>query len=223
MRGEPQLAELIRLSLRLMAMSLSVTSLVSSAATAASASTAPITLSGRVSCASSNVEGVWLEVGTGNSNWANMGNAANTVRSTTWSRTFTPASLPANIRLHVGCGGSPSSWWSDNRTPSSYRTIGSITGSAAGLNAKCNEGWSLCGANNAKPPATCTKPLVNGLCQNYDWVINGSDKDCTFSPHWWFVYRNCTDYAAPGDIAWWGGGQGHVAVVTTVSQMEWSP
>jgi hypothetical protein len=80
-----------------------------------------------------------------------MGNAANTVRSTTWSRTFTPASLPTNIRLHVGCGGSPSSWWSDNRTPSSDRTIGSIT---------------------------------------------GSDKDYTFSPHWWFVYRNCTDYVA---------------------------
>jgi surface antigen len=262
--------------MRLMAMSLSVTSLVPLAVRAASASTAPITLSGRVSCTSSNVEGVWLEVGTGNSNWANMGNVANTVRSTTWSRTFTPISLPTNIRLHVGCGGSPSSWWSDNRTPSSYRTIGSITGSAAGLNAKCDEGWSLWGANNAKPPAgenvrcswgrrgldangypytnaTCARPLVNGLCQNYDWVINGSDKDYTLSPHWWFVYRNCTDYVAyreffrnlskavftgnaaqwaseadgtngwvkaktptPGDIAWWGGGQGHVAVVTTV-------
>jgi len=115
-------------------------------------STATITLNGSVHCTRGYVEGVWLEVGTGNSNWTTMGNEANTVKTTTWRRTFT-ASLPTNIRLHVGCDGSRTSWWSDNRTPSSSRTIGSISGSRSGLDAYCNDGsptlWP-----DGKPPST---------------------------------------------------------------------
>jgi len=62
-------------------------------------------------------------------------------------------------------------------------------------NVRCSWGRRGLGANGYPyMNATCAKPLVNGLCRNYDWVINGSDKDHTFSPHWWFVNRNCTDY-----------------------------
>lgn len=217
---------------------------VSAVVAPASAGTATITLSGRVSCTSSNVEGVWLEVGSGTpgaSGWAHMGNTGGTVRSTTWSRTFTTA-LATNIRLHVGCGGSPSSWWSDNRTPSSSRTIGAIIGSTTGINARCNEGWGKWGANNAKPPASdnercswgrrgkdasgypftnavCTSTgVVGGYCGSGVWTISGSYKDYTFSPTWFYYYRNCTDYVAyweffqnlgtnvfHGDASQWGG------------------
>src|SRR5438128_1471989 len=93
--------------------------LVSAAAVSAKSDhvASSITLSGRVVCAVHYIEGVWVEVGTGHSGFATMGNAGNTVTSTTWSYTFTPVSTPTNIRLHVGCGGSTSAWWSDNWTP----------------------------------------------------------------------------------------------------------
>src|SRR5579864_8120536 len=106
-----------RRPVRLMAISLFAATLVPLTVTAASASTATITLSGTVSCVPNNttnhVEGVWIEVGTGNSGWATMAATANSSATVGYTRTFT-ATLPTNIRLHVGCGGTPQSWWSDN-------------------------------------------------------------------------------------------------------------
>jgi len=97
-------------------------------------------LVGTVSCTSHMVEGVWVEVGSssGASGWATMGNTANTVRGTTYHFTVN-APLPTNIRLHVGCGGTPSNWWSDNRTPST--SPHPIYGSSS-LSTACKEGSS---------------------------------------------------------------------------------
>jgi surface antigen len=194
------------------------------ATTVATASTATITLSGTVTCVPHNVEGVWIEVGAGNSGWAQLNVAANTSAIVNYSRTFT-ATLPTNIRLHVGCGGTPQTWWSDNRTPSSSRTIGAITGSRSGVDARCDDGpvafWP-----GGKPPASDSErcswgsyPAANAICiptnsasggcPNYDWGYRRS-------PSWIdygyghtlnardFAYRNCTDYAAwrVGSLSW---------------------
>jgi surface antigen len=193
-------------------------------ATAANASTATITLSGTVTCVPHYVEGVWIEVGTGNSGWAKMSVAANTSATAAYTRTFT-ATLPTNIRLHVGCGGTPQSWWSDNRTPSSSRVFGAITGSRSHVDARCNDGpvalWP-----GGKPPSSdnvrCSwgsYPADNaicihtgsasGPCANYDW---GYWRSSTWFDYGYghtlnprdFAYRNCTDYAAwrVGSLTW---------------------
>jgi hypothetical protein len=191
---------------------------------AARASTQTITLSGTVTCVPHNVEGVWIEVGTGNSGWATITAKANTVATTSYRRTFTVA-LPTNIRLHVGCGGTPSNWWSDNRTPSSSRTIGTITGSRSGLNARCNDGavafWGAAGppaADNMRctwgtypaAGAICVHTgITTGGCAAYDWGYRRSSSwfdygyGHTQNPRD-FAYRNCTDYAAwrIGSLAW---------------------
>jgi hypothetical protein len=198
---------------------------------AASASAATITLSGTVTCVPHYVEGIWIEVGTGSSGWAKMSAGANTSATTGYTRTFT-ATLPTNIRLHVGCGGTPQKWWSDNRTPSSSRTIGTITSSRSGVNARCNDGpvafWGAAG-----PPSSdnmrCswgTYPAASAVCEFgsaggrsctnprnpgdiYDWGYQRSASWFDFGyGHTLntrdFAYRNCTDYAAwrVGSLTW---------------------
>ena len=174
--------------------------------------------------ATNHVEGVWIEVGTGNSGWATMTATANSSATVGYTRTFT-AALPTNVRLHVGCGGTAQSWWSDNRTPSSSRVFGSITGSRSGVDARCSDvpagGWP-----GGKPPASdnvrCSwgsYPAANaicvhtgsasGSCANYDW---GYRRSSTWFDYGYghtlntrdFAYRNCTDYAAwrVGSLTW---------------------
>lgn len=191
-------------------------------ASASSASTQKITLSGTVTCVPHNVEGVWIEVGNGGSGsgsgWANMAAKANTTVSTTYTRTFT-APLPANIRLHVGCGGTPQKWWSDNRTPSSSRVFGAINGSRSGVNARCNDGstafWGTAGpptSDNMRcswgtypgASAICMHTgSATGTCADYDWGYR-SGNGWNLLSSGGFGYRNCTDYAAwrVGSLTW---------------------
>jgi surface antigen len=207
-------------------MILSAALAVSVTAPAASASTAKITLSGTVTCVPHNVEGVWIEVvgSATQSGWAHMTIKANTSPTSGYTRTFT-ATLRANIRLHVGCGGTPSSWWSDNRTPSSAKTIGAITGSRSGLNARCDTALSTPWPGG-KPPASdnmrCSwgsYPAANAICRhtgsasgnciNYDWGYWRSSSWFDYGTGHTlnsrdFAYRNCTDYAAwrVGSLTW---------------------
>jgi hypothetical protein len=92
-----------------------------------------ITISGTVGCASHNVEGIWVDSSGGGYGWATWTAVPGHPNDATYSRAVT-TSLATTIRLHVGCGGSTSSWWSDNRTPGT-----SVSGSAT-LNATCSEG-----------------------------------------------------------------------------------
>lgn len=114
--------------------------LVSIAPIPASAATGTIIVSGTVSCQWHPVVGVYVESGGGGSGWADW--TAVDARHTniaTYQAKIQNTTLPTNIRLHVGCGGSPSAWWSDNRTGSTSQAGGQLIGSTV-LNAVCNEG-----------------------------------------------------------------------------------
>lgn len=191
----------------------------------AGAATANLTVSGSVTCVQNYVEGVWVEVGSSSSKsgWATLSTPANTAHSLHYSRSMTSVPVPTNIRLHVGCGGTPSSWWSDNRTPSTSRFSGPISGSAT-LNARCNEGTTRppVGVDNVRCSWGNGYPATNAKCV----YTNSTSGYCTSTsgPHDWgyynstahkwdvgwcesgflcpsanprkFAYRNCTDYAA---------------------------
>jgi len=118
----------------------SLSALVVAAPIPAEAATGTIIVSGTVSCQWNPVAGVYVESGGGGSGWAdwNVVDAGHT-NIATYQAKIHNTTLPTNIRLHVGCGGSPSAWWSDNRTGSTSRAGGPLTGSAV-LNAVCNEG-----------------------------------------------------------------------------------
>jgi hypothetical protein len=116
-------------------------------APSASAATGTIMISGTVSCQSHPVEGIWVESGGGGSGWANWQPIdSRHANIATYQAKIQNTSLPTNIRLHVGCGGSRTNWWSDNRTGSTSRAGGPLTHSTANLDAVCNEGAT-------KPPA----------------------------------------------------------------------
>jgi len=86
------------------------------------------------------VVGVWVESGGGGSGWADWWPVDAGHKNIAWYQAkIQNTGLPTNIRLHVGCGGSSADWWSDNRTGSTSRAGGALTGSAQ-LNAVCNEG-----------------------------------------------------------------------------------
>lgn len=109
--------------------------------TAASAATGTISVSGTVSCQSHPVEGVWVESGGGGSGWASWQPLdARHTNIATYAAKIQNTTLPTNIRLHVGCGGSATAWWSDNETGSTSEAGGALTGSTSSLNAVCNEG-----------------------------------------------------------------------------------
>lgn len=100
---------------------------------------ATIFVSGTVSCQWHAVEGVWVESGgggSGSADWKAV--SAQHTNIATYAAKIQHVTLPTNIRLHVGCGGTRSAWWSDNRTGSTSRAGGALTGSAT-LNAVCNE------------------------------------------------------------------------------------
>lgn len=103
------------------------------------ATTTTIYVSGTVSCQWHDVTGVWVESGGGGSGWADWKIVRGHANITTYAAKVQNTTLPTNIRLHVGCGGTPQDWWSNNRTPSTSRKGGPLAGSAK-LNAVCNEG-----------------------------------------------------------------------------------
>jgi hypothetical protein len=111
------------------------------APTPASATTGTISVSGTVSCQSHPIEGVWVESGGGGSGWASWQPLdSRHTNIATYSAKIQNTTLPTNIRLSVGCGGSAADWWSDNETGSTSEAGGALTGSTTSLNAVCNEG-----------------------------------------------------------------------------------
>lgn len=103
-----------------------------SAGSVAEASTA-ITVQGAVSCTHQQLIGVWVQSSGGGSEFASWSKGSNGGLDGVFKATIT-TSLPTTLSLHVGCGGSSSSWWSDNWTP------GKSVGGSAVLEALCNEG-----------------------------------------------------------------------------------
>ena len=126
---------------RAAALAATLLGLTLAAVTPAAAATGTITISGTVSCQSHSVVGVWVESGGGGSGWANWQIIdARHTNIATYQARIQNTSLPTNIRLHVGCGGKSSNWWSDNRTNSTSRAGGPLSKSTANLDAVCNEG-----------------------------------------------------------------------------------
>jgi hypothetical protein len=85
------------------------------------ANAATITLSGYVMCRPANgavqpVTGVWVESSAGGSKWASWGANANRRQQASYSVSLTTSTSTTSVRLHVGCGGTPSAWWSNNRS-----------------------------------------------------------------------------------------------------------
>jgi hypothetical protein len=124
---------------QLMALSGSIFALMVAVPVPAVAATGTIVVSGVVSCQWNPVVGVYVESGGGGSGWAGWKVVDGHTNIATYQAKIQNTSLPTNIRLHVGCGGTPSAWWSDNRTGSTSQAGGPLTGSAT-LNAVCNEG-----------------------------------------------------------------------------------
>jgi len=213
---------LIRLGAVCVALVVTIGTGASASSDAGVTTTAAITIGGTVRCVTYGVKGIWIEVGTGNSGWASWSAISSHVA--TYRRTFT-ATVPTNIRLHIGCGGTPSSWWSDNRTGSTSRYWGPLSASKT-LNARCNEGnikppvgvdnvrcsWGYPSGSGKYPNdgALCAHTgLRSGPCPRYDWGYRTGHTSCSSSEvkgydgYCWkvissrgFAYRNCTDYAS---------------------------
>jgi len=126
---------------------------------AAPASAATISVSGTVSCDGGNaVVGVWIQSSGGGSGFAAWTRLPNRVNVASYSKTLSTA-LPTNISLHVGCGGTSSSWWGDNWTPNK------AIGGSATLNARCSEGPGT--AVRCAWPATGASRSYNGFAGGY--------------------------------------------------------
>ncbi|MBU1228072.1 MAG: hypothetical protein KJ698_12785 [Actinobacteria bacterium] len=83
----------------------------------AGASTAR-TVSGTVACLFGKpVVAVWVESTRGDSGWASWERRTGAPWIADYSIKITTATASTRVRLHVGCGGDPEAWWSDNRTP----------------------------------------------------------------------------------------------------------
>lgn len=80
------------------------------------ATAAELKVSGSVACRGGNaIVGVWVESTRGGSRWASMKRRSNASWIADYSARVT-TSTPTSIRLHVGCGGTPSKWLSNNRS-----------------------------------------------------------------------------------------------------------
>jgi hypothetical protein len=130
----------IRSTCRVLALASPLLGLTIAAAPPASAATGTITVEGWVSCQSHAVEGVWVESGGGGSGWADWHPIDSAHGNIAWYQAkIQNTTLPTNIRLHIGCGGSTSTWLSTNETGSTSEAGGALTGSDNNLDAVCNE------------------------------------------------------------------------------------
>jgi len=120
--------------------------------------TTSLTISGSVACAGGQpVEGVWVQSSGGGSKFAGWQATSSTAAS--YSATISTA-VPTVISLHVGCGGSKSSWASDNRTPPTYGISGH---------------YQLNVASCSSPPRTCTWVTANAAAA---WAQNQYTGHC---------------------------------------------
>jgi len=129
------------------------------ASSAAMASTA-ITVQGAVSCADHALVGVWVQSSGGGSRFAGWGKSSSGGYDGVFSTTITTA-LPTTLQLHVGCGGSTATWWSDNWTP------GKSVGGSVTLEALCNEGTRQpAGGANSR----CAYTTTGGEASAISWA-----------------------------------------------------
>ena len=81
-----------------------------------------------------------------------------------YKRSVTTSASSTTVQLSVGCGGSTSSWWSDNLTPTA-----TVSGSRT-LNATCTETNSPKRAQRCVwPPKGTTTPTNLGAAGNCTW------------------------------------------------------
>lgn len=106
------------------------------------ASAAPASLTGVVACQNGKkVVGVWVQYYGGGGVRATLSRT-----SAPWLAKYTATiTVPKSIKLHIGCGGSASSWGSDNRTAftsvSAARNLSAICREAAGAPARRCRWW----------------------------------------------------------------------------------
>lgn len=92
------------------------------------------TVSGTVACEKGNkVVGIWVESTYGNSQWASWTPRSGASWIANYSAPITTTAASTGIRLHIGCGGTSSSWASNNRTLYKW-----VSGNAS-LSARCRE------------------------------------------------------------------------------------
>jgi len=137
-------------------------SLLLAMAAPAEATTGTVTVKGNVYCMiKHDVVGIWVHSSGGDSKWATWSPSPYAKYNAYYSVTIT-ASLPTSLQLHVGCGGTPQDWWSNNQTPSK-----SVSGSRV-LNARCVD--SAAGVRPGvcsfppKGTARSTNPGFKGYC-----------------------------------------------------------
>lgn len=138
-----------RFLLSLLALTLAASGLVIGSAPPASA--ASVGIKGQVTCAKGNwVMGVWVQSSGGGSRWASWSRVSGAPNKANYSTTLSTA-LPTNVQLRVGCGGSTSSWWSNNGTyntrlfSATTYTRSATCNEAAGTGTRCS--WIPPGSN----------------------------------------------------------------------------
>jgi hypothetical protein len=98
--------------------------------------TAAVTVGGNVTCADqSAIVGVWIDARSGGSGWASWGTSG--TRYSGWFRRSLPNG--GSWRASVGCGGTPSSWASNN-------PMASFT-SSTWVSITCYPGWRYGGVS----------------------------------------------------------------------------
>ncbi|MFJ9907491.1 hypothetical protein ACIRVK_32170 [Streptomyces sp. NPDC101152] len=97
---------------RALALAAAGAALVTGAMTTATAASASTTVSGSLSCVSGNaVEGVWVAANSSSSGWAILSAASGSASSVSWHYSLNNG---GTYYIHVGCGGSPSHWATNN-------------------------------------------------------------------------------------------------------------
>jgi hypothetical protein len=102
--------------------------------TAASASAATHSISGSVACENGGtVTGVWVQSSAGGSRWADYSRRSGAPWIANYSTSITVSASATNVELHIGCGGSTTTWGSSNKTSAT-----SVSGSRV-FSARCND------------------------------------------------------------------------------------
>ncbi len=126
---------------RVAVITLTVTALVMVVAPPARAGT--VSVRGEVMCVSQNsVVGVWIESTKGGSKWASWKAVSGAPYEANYSASISYSGDLTQVRLHVGCGGSPQKWGSTNRSKYYYASGGIL------LNVTCYDVWSAYYAKN---------------------------------------------------------------------------
>jgi surface antigen len=214
-----------RLILSLLVLALMLGGLVLGGAQPASA--ASVTVKGTVRCANGHdVVGVWVQSSGGGSKWATIPVRSATTES--YSATLSTV-LPTNVQLHVGCGGSPNAWWSNNRTyntrlfSATTYTRSATCNEAAGTGTRCSWippdpnpfpwGWCTWGAADYWGRGTGAHPNWRGNAK--DWGVNARNA------HWqWTSTPRARSILViqPGGWPLTNAPEGHVAWVRSVNK-----